>query len=137
MSEFSVNSFQNDACKRKNSAFRKSWKKSSLFSLPIQNILQAAKTTQRWHEDHSFNRFKGGLGISPDLHPIGNFCSQMKKPQQKRRTTSIVGLKEKHLESLETSQTRYPRQALQVDAEANGSRHSGPGQTLLALICLN
>ena len=91
--------------------------KSPVFSLTIHEILYAANSMQRWHDDHYLKKFKGGLGILPDLNPIGNFWSQMRKLQQQERTTSISGLKKKCMESLEISQTTLPQKALPVDAE--------------------
>ena len=55
---------------------------------------------------------------------------------QKDSATSIAGLKKDCIESPETSHTKLPKKALQINAKKNGSCHSGPGRTYQILICL-
>ena len=69
--------------------------KITFFSLPIYNILQAVKTTQRRHRYQTSQRVKWYPGNLPDLTPSENIKSQMMNLQQKDSATSITGLKKK------------------------------------------
>lgn len=75
--------------------------------LSINNIFQAARTRQRWHEDQTSQGVEGKPGNLPDLNPIQNFWSQMMNLWQKDGLTSIAGLKKNCTEGPETSPTKY------------------------------